>query len=157
MLLESRNCLIAPSTERSAACRIACELAHSNSCYRFGWHLERGQGVARNLATAMKRYAQGCTGGSGLACRAAGHMYTRGVGVKADAARAKTFYRSALNHGRVHCEQGHAASCLAIGEMFATGEGGPVSRGPAALYLGKACSYELQAACAALKRLKSSN
>ena len=149
MLLESRNCLIAPDAERAAACRIACELAHSNSCYRAGRHLERANHVAR----AMERYQQGCKGGSGTACRAAGRMYAHGIGVAVDAARAVDLYASARRHGRVHCDRGHAASCLAIGEMFAAGEGGRVDRRAAAMYLQRACSYKLQHGCAALTKL----
>ncbi len=154
MQLEARNCVIGPGPQRAAACKRACELAHSNSCYYRGRHLEAGDGVAKDLARALVRYREGCKGGSGLACRAAATMYAGGSGVAADAARAHKLYKNSRNYGRVHCEQGHAASCLAIGEMFASGEGGPKDPRAALLYLQRACNYKLQAACDQLKSLR---
>lgn len=154
MLAEARHCLIGPRVERAHACRLACDLAHSNSCYYYGRHLEQGDGVPRDLGAALARYSEGCTGGSGLACRAAGHMYARGVGVTADMARANAIYANGRRYGRVHCEQNHAASCLGIGEMFAAGEGGAVDRRTAAHFLRKGCVLKLDAACRALEHLR---
>lgn len=153
MLLEARNCVIGPGDARARACKIACELAHSNSCYYRGRHLERGDGVAVDLRRAMKRYLEGCNGGSGLACRGAARLVQRGAGTRADPTRAQTLFKRGRNYARVHCEQGHLASCVALGEMFAHAEGGPANKRAAALYLQRACANKSEAGCAALKRL----
>jgi|GEM_PF-6219985 len=153
MLAEARKCVIGPRDGRVHACRIACELVHSNSCYYLGRHLERGDGVARDLGKAMKRYLQGCDGGSGLACRGAAELVQHGRGVKVDPARAKTLFKRGRDYCRVHCGQGHVPSCVALGEMFAAGDGGAVNKRAAALFLQRACANKSEAGCAALKRL----
>jgi TPR repeat protein len=121
MLAEAKACEAEPPPLDH--CLAACELHHSNSCARAG-------DATRDRAEAQVLYRRACDGGSGLGCEAAGEL---------DKAR---FYL------RVHCEQKHAASCLALGRMFADGRGGPADPGAAATFLHQACQLGERAACA---------
>jgi TPR repeat protein len=120
MLAEAKACAAEPPPLDH--CLAACELHHSNSCARAG-------DATRDRAEALALYRRGCDGGSGLGCEAAGEL---------DKAR---FYL------RVHCEQKHAPSCLALGRMFAEGRGGPADPAAAATFLHQACQLGDRAAC----------
>lgn len=120
MLAEARACEADPPPLDH--CLAACDLHHSNSCARAG-------DATRDRGQALALYRRACDGGSGLGCAAAG-----------DLARARFYLR-------VHCEQKHAASCLALGRMFAEGRGGPADRGAAATFIHQACRLGDRAAC----------
>jgi TPR repeat protein len=121
MLAEARACegQDPPPLDHCAA---ACDLHHSNSCARAG-------DATRDPAAAPALYQKACDGGSGLGCAAAGRF---------DQAR---FYL------RVHCEQKHAPSCLALARLFEEGRGGPADASAAATFRRQACLYGDRAAC----------
>lgn len=120
MLSEAKACEADPPPLEH--CLAACELHHSNSCARAG-------DATGDRGEAMALYRRACDGGSGLGCEAAGEL---------DKAR---FYL------RVHCEQKHAASCLALGKMFAEGRGGVADPAAAATFIRQACQLGDGAAC----------
>lgn len=114
------------------ACARGCALGHSNSCARLAQQLER----AGDRAAALARFREACRGGSGVGCQGAGRL---GDGEPA--------YRKARGYHRVHCEQGYAASCAALAELFARGVAGPTDEGAATTYRERACSLGLAGAC----------
>lgn len=121
MLAEARACegQVPPPLDR---CLAACELHHSNSCARAG-------DATRDRAEAQALYQKACDGGSGLGCAAAGRD------------------REARFYLRVHCEQKHAASCLALAGLFAEGRGGPADPSAAATFRRQACRLGERSAC----------
>lgn len=120
MLSEARACEVdPPPLDR---CLAACDLHHSNSCARAG-------DATRDRAAALALYRRACDGGSGLGCAAAG------------------LDREARFYLRVHCQQKHAASCLALARLFAEGRGGPVDTAAAATFRREACRLGAAAAC----------
>jgi TPR repeat protein len=126
MLREAARCDAADPPDR-AACDAACDLGHSNSCARAASSLA-ASGDADGAAALARR---ACEGGSGLGCEAIGDL------------RRARFYL------HVHCEQGHARSCAALGRIFAEGRGGPVDSGAASALLARACSLGARDACPA--------
>jgi hypothetical protein len=120
MLDEARACEANPPSLDH--CMAACQLNHSNSCARAG-------DATRDRAAAEALYRRACDGGSGLGCAAAGLD---------DKAR---FYL------RVHCQQKHAASCLALGRLLAAGRGGAADPGAAATFVHEACRLGDRGAC----------
>jgi TPR repeat protein len=141
MLDEAKRCERGP--ERAAACAAACELGHSNSCHGAGALRE----AAGDAAAALPLYTRACDGGSGLGCEAAGHALRA-----ADPAAADRMDRKARFDLRVHCENRHAPSCLALGRLYTTERGGPPDAGASATFLGRACDLGLAAACPAPSR-----
>lgn len=121
MLAEAEACAAADPPPLDH-CSAACDLNHSNSCARAG-------DATRDREAALALYRRACDGGSGLGCAAAGLF---------DRAR---FYL------RVHCEQKNAASCAALGRLFAEGRGGPVDPSAAATFKRLACQLGDRAAC----------
>jgi len=103
-------------------CMAACQLNHSNSCARAG-------DVTGDPAVARALHDKACDGGSGLGCAAAGRD------------------QEARFYLRVHCDQKHAASCAALGRLFAEGRGGLADPAAAATFRRQACLYGARAAC----------
>lgn len=121
MLAAARACEAEPP--RADRCAAACRLGHSNSCARAG-------DLARDPAEARALHDRACDGGSGLGCAAAGRD------------------REARFYLRVHCQQRHAASCRALGRLFAEARGGPADLAAAATFAREACRLGDRAACA---------
>ncbi len=103
-------------------CTAACQLNHSNSC-------ARAADATADHAAALALHEKACDGGSGLGCAAAGRD------------------QQARFYLRVHCDQKHAASCAALGELVAQGRGGPADPAAAATFRRKACQLGARAAC----------
>jgi TPR repeat protein len=142
MLREAGSCA---ARALPAACLAACELGHSNSCHAAG----ALRAAAGDPAGALALYGRACDGGSGLGCEAAGRARRAGLGAPADPAAAERLDRRARFYLRVHCEQRHAPSCLALGRLYTTPRGGPADRGSSSTFLARACSLGLAEACAA--------
>jgi hypothetical protein len=135
MLREAAACESGPAAARTGACLAACELGHSNSCHGAG-------ALSGDPAAALALHDRACDGGSGLGCAAAG--LARRVSDPAEAERRDRMARFYL---RVHCEQRHAPSCLALGRLYTTARGGPADAGASATFMSQACSLGLAEAC----------
>lgn len=134
MLRDAASC---ESARIPAPCRAACELGHSNSCH-FAGTLESDR------AAALALHDRACDGGSGLGCVAAGQAR-----LSSNPAEAERRHGMARFYLRVHCEQRHAASCLALGRLYTTTHGGPADAGASATFMSRACTLGVAEACAA--------
>jgi len=145
MLDQARRCEQGAAADRPAACQAACELGHSNSCHGAGVLRE----AAGDAAAAVPLYTRACDGGSGLGCEAAARARRAGLTGPPDPTGADRLDQRARFYLRVHCEQGHATSCLVLGRLYTTSRGGPADGGSAATFRRRACALGLAAACAA--------
>ncbi|MBI4704275.1 MAG: sel1 repeat family protein [Deltaproteobacteria bacterium] len=86
-------------------CRERCDQNVPRACYRLGWFHERGQGVARDIRSAVSLYQKACDAGMAISCRALAIIYARGGDeVPADKRKAAQYYEEA-------CKGGVLAAC----------------------------------------------
>ena len=81
------------ATPLSAEPGKACAAGDAASCTRVARALERGEGVAADLAKAARLYEGACATGEGEACARLGSMLRQGRGVAKDERRAGTRQR----------------------------------------------------------------
>jgi TPR repeat protein len=136
MLQAAQDCLAVEADRRAPRCQRACALGHSNSCARVGDdRLDAGDPIQAKL-----EYERACRGGSGLGCDGAARLATA-------PAEIQRLEREARGYLRVHCEQDHAPSCLALSRMFRDGRGGVTDAAVAAHYAARACALGERDAC----------
>ncbi|MGH8710942.1 MAG: tetratricopeptide repeat protein [Burkholderiales bacterium] len=81
-----------------------------------GLMYQRGEGVARDDAEAVKWYRKAADQGFVTAQFNLGYMYSKGIGVANDDTKAVKWYRKAA-------DQGHASAQFNLGRKYAQGEG----------------------------------
>jgi len=96
----------------------AAEAGDREARYRLGYIYEKGRGITRDYATAMRWYllaaAQGHTG----AQVRLGRMYAEGHGVKRDYKKAAKWFTEAAEHGNAEAQYN-------LGLLFYAGDGVP--------------------------------
>jgi len=117
----------------------ACAAGEALGCREQGIALSSGSGAARDPTRAIALFEQACTA-EPVTCYDLAHAYDKGIGVKADAPRARTLYAKA-------CDGGEPVACYALALMIAGGRGGPQDDAAAHAWLAKACAGGLARAC----------
>jgi len=87
--------------------------------YALGRAYHMGDGLARNVAAALKWYSKAANKGHSRAQLAIGRLYEAGDGVTQNMGRAMEWYRLAANLGRL------AEARFAMGQMYFKGRGVP--------------------------------
>lgn len=132
--------------EGAAAYEQACEAGNSLACTNLGYVYEHGEGVAKDLASAVRLYKLGCKGSScaapnNLGCVNLGRFYRDGIGVDADPRRALQLFRDVCDRTAVDDEDaGHIArSCSLAGTLMLFGKDVPRDSPRALALLEKGC------------------
>lgn len=145
-----------------------CDAGDANSCNTYGYRLERGEGVAKDVKGGLPFYSKACDLKSDVACVNAAIDLENGFGADKDFAKARSLYDKAcemknkngcfwsavmLKSGRGVtadlvkarevfidlCKQDYARACSQMGYMLEYGEGGPKDQ--------KAAREQYSAAC----------
>jgi len=168
--------LFASPANATAAARpfaTGCELGDADGCRAWGWLLETGQGVTRNLPGAMRAYERACNGRDAFACLRLADAAQKGRGVPSDTRRAAALAVEACDLGELRgctfrgaqlvaandlrggirqferaCSGGESVACTELGELYETGRGVPrdVKRA-ARSYYATACAHGVAVAC----------
>jgi TPR repeat protein len=91
------------------------------AAYRLGLMYRDGQGVGKNLRTAISWYRRSADAGYAAAEIAMGDLYAKGQGVPKDAERALAWYQKAADQGDVEGEMALAHAYRALAEGGAAG------------------------------------
>ena len=110
----ANSAMIAPTPPTPSACAPgdptecpACESGEAASCYKLASRYHQGDGVTKNLVTAVSLYGRACTLGHGGGCLFQASMYDRGEGVAQDVAKARQLYQAA-------CDAGDEGACISV-------------------------------------------
>ena len=116
----------------------ACDGGIMSACDSLGSLYENGQGVKQDGAKALELYIKACKNNLGSGCESAAKIYYFG---KADYTKARSYFAKA-------CELDTPVACLALGDLYASGQGGTAKNKTRALDLyEKACGLNLGAGC----------
>lgn len=122
--------------EAAQLLQLACDQPYARACTSLGDKYVRGAGVPAHLGKATRLYAQSCDDGDDLGClRLAGLALSRGVKLKKPRA-----VRAVL---RRMCDEGGAAACETLGELYRRGIGITASKKSAFLYHKQACELDV--------------
>ncbi|MDR3528265.1 MAG: tetratricopeptide repeat protein [Rhizomicrobium sp.] len=73
--------------------------------FRIGYSYERGQGMAKDYAEAMRHYLIAAAEGNPVAEFRIGYLYEKGLGVSPDPVLARQWYAKAASHGDDHAQR----------------------------------------------------
>ncbi len=120
--------------------RAGCDYGDGPCCNQLGVLHAEGEGVAKDMATALALFKQACDGGAGRGCLNLGISYHHGRGVKADSKRAAELYQAG-------CRLKSTSACYNLGVCTRDGIG--VERDPRAAvpFFAAACSKRHYEAC----------
>lgn len=156
----------------------ACNGGHPTACMNVGVYYEHGQGIKQNFSQAKEMYRVACNGGKMIACGFLGDMYAYGLGGEQDYSKALNIYRIACSGGISRtcnsigdiyssgngsikkdlekaykyytkaCDGDFAEGCYALGLGYLNGNVGEKDLIKVKQLSNKACSLNLQEACA---------
>ena len=92
------------------------DLKQGESCFFLGKSYQLGEGVTKDLRTAVSFYRKACDRGYTPGCIILGFMYMNGYGVDKDYSMAVSLYRKT-------CDGGYAPGCINLGLMYVEGYG----------------------------------
>jgi hypothetical protein len=125
---------------------VPCQHGDVQSCLTLGLLYQRGQGVARNDASALALFREACASGSPRGCGLVGESYLFGQGTPVNRPGARVSLEKA-------CELGDAPSCYNTGLMYRLGEAVPKDEMTALKRFGRACDLGFRLACRAKQEI----
>jgi TPR repeat protein len=128
-----------------APCVEDCNRGIAFSCAVLAWRIERGEGIVRDDARAVRLYERACELDEAPSCVTAARMHAAGVGVPPNRARQLELLALA-------CALGDALACELPARAFANGSGVPRDAPRAAELRERACAGGVERACAELER-----
>ena len=128
--------------ETLAAATASCEAGDVYACFRAGWQLVHGQGVAVDQVRGRALVERACDGEVPNACGLLGLIHEFGKGVPVDRAAAFRYYRRGCALGEIQ------VSCFNAGRFqLASSDLSPRERSEAMGWLRSACDTGLAVAC----------
>lgn len=121
-----------PLKQENAKLAQDCQQERLDACVELAARYQVGEGVPKNLKTAVSLYDKGCEGNNAKACAGLGMLYAKGSGVQVDKERAKNLLSKA-------CDNGFAKACFILGGLFKSGEVGRKDEVQSVKLFEKAC------------------
>lgn len=125
---------------------VPCQHGDMQSCLTLGQLYLRGQGVARNEASALDFFRKACSTGSPRGCGMLGESYLFGQGTSVNLSTAKESLEKA-------CELGDAPSCYNTGLMYRLGQAAQKDEAMALKRFTRACGLGFRLGCRAKQQL----
>ena len=123
----------------------ACDAGQSFACTSLGYLYAQGDGVSKNLVTAVAYYRKGCVAGDMMGCADLGnHVRDGDAGSPADPHMASIFFLEA-------CNGGNDLACRSLAILSDNGSPLGVDLAKAKVYYQKACTLKDQVSCDTLK------
>lgn len=110
-----------------------CTAGDLLACSQFGFRLELGEGVARDIQRAAALYRRACDGGEGQGCSNLGEIYRSGLGVRPDMDQAIRLFE-------LGCAGHDSYACVTLGDIFEGGRGVARDLGRALVLFEAACT-----------------
>lgn len=95
-----------------------CAAGDLLACSQYGFRLELGEGVSRDVAQARDLYQRACLGGEPQGCSNLGEVYRSGLGVRPDMTEALRLFD-------LGCAGHDPYACVTLGDILADGRGAP--------------------------------
>ncbi len=166
----------AAKAESTEDMKRGCDAGDSNSCNTYGYRLERGEGVTKDVGGGLPFYTKACEMKSDVACVNAAINLENGIGADKDYAMARSLYDKACEMKNKHgcfwsavmlkngkgiaadltksrevfvdlCKQDYARACSQMGYMLEYGEGGPRDQKAAREQYAAACKGDYVQGC----------
>jgi TPR repeat protein len=118
----------------------SCTLKHINACVTQGYMLEKGEGVAKDVAAGMALYEHACSKDNATGCKNSGLMFNRASFAGYDPAKALAAFEKG-------CGLKDAVSCLQASYGYSDNDSAPGNQARAQALAQTACDLENAKGC----------